>query len=58
LLLTFIPLLTTFPQQRFGALNMTAALGPWIMRHPDVGGNTEQFLLQFCDARVFERGGV
>ncbi|KAJ7755085.1 hypothetical protein B0H14DRAFT_3512404 [Mycena olivaceomarginata] len=44
--------------QRFGALNMTAALGPWIMRHPDVGGNTEQFLLQFCDARVFERGGV
>ncbi|KAJ6583909.1 armadillo-type protein [Mycena vulgaris] len=21
--------------QRFGALNMTAALGPWIMRHPD-----------------------
>ncbi|KAJ7490549.1 armadillo-type protein [Mycena latifolia] len=33
--------------QRFGALNMTAALGPWIMRHPDVGGNMEQFLLQF-----------
>ncbi|KAJ7250056.1 armadillo-type protein [Mycena haematopus] len=33
--------------QRFGALNMTAALGPWIMRHPDVSGNMEQFLLQF-----------
>jgi hypothetical protein len=37
---------------------MIAALGPWIMRHPDVSGNTEQFLLQFCDARVSERGGV
>ncbi|KAF7364786.1 Importin N-terminal domain-containing protein [Mycena venus] len=35
------------PPQRFGALNMTAALGPWIMRHPDVSGNMEQFLLQF-----------
>ncbi|KAJ7696679.1 armadillo-type protein [Mycena rosella] len=33
--------------QRFGALNMTAALGPWIMRHPDVASNMEQFLLQF-----------
>ncbi|KAJ7075775.1 armadillo-type protein [Mycena belliarum] len=33
--------------QRFGALNMTAALGPWIMRHPDVSGNMEQFILQF-----------
>ncbi|KAJ7105062.1 armadillo-type protein [Mycena crocata] len=33
--------------QRFGALNMTAALGPWIMRHPDVSSNMEQFLLQF-----------
>ncbi|KAJ7813098.1 armadillo-type protein [Mycena leptocephala] len=33
--------------QRFGALNMTAALGPWIMRHPDVGNNMEQFVLQF-----------
>jgi hypothetical protein len=26
---------------------MTAALGPWIMRHPDVSSNMEQFLLQF-----------
>ncbi|KAJ7214009.1 armadillo-type protein [Mycena pura] len=33
--------------QRFGALNMTAALGPWIMRHPDVNSNMEQFILQF-----------
>ncbi|KAJ7274060.1 armadillo-type protein [Mycena rebaudengoi] len=33
--------------QRFGALNMTAALGPWVMRHPDVRGNMEQFVLQF-----------
>lgn len=26
---------------------MTAALGPWILRHPDVGNNMEQFILQF-----------
>ncbi|RPD62608.1 ARM repeat-containing protein [Lentinus tigrinus ALCF2SS1-7] len=32
--------------QRYGALNMTAALGPFIMRHPDVKGNMEQFVLQ------------
>ncbi|KAI0372335.1 ARM repeat-containing protein [Pilatotrama ljubarskyi] len=32
--------------QRYGALNMTAALGPFIMRHPDVKGNMEQFLIQ------------
>ena len=32
--------------QRYGALNMTAALGPFIMRHPEVKGNMEQFLLQ------------
>ena len=25
---------------------MTAALGPFIMRHPDVKGNMEQFILQ------------
>ncbi|KAG6819702.1 hypothetical protein H0H93_009446 [Arthromyces matolae] len=35
------------PQQRFGALNMTAALAPWMMRHPDVKGNVEAFVLQF-----------
>ncbi|KAJ6448722.1 hypothetical protein C8R47DRAFT_1230917 [Mycena vitilis] len=33
--------------QRFGALNMTAALGPWIMRHPDLSSGMEQSLLQF-----------
>ncbi|KAF9451856.1 ARM repeat-containing protein [Macrolepiota fuliginosa MF-IS2] len=35
------------PVQKFGALNMTAALGPWIMRHPEVKNNMEQFMLQF-----------
>ncbi|KAG6854284.1 hypothetical protein C0991_008532 [Blastosporella zonata] len=35
------------PPQRFGALNMTAALAPWMMRHPDVKGNMEAFVLQF-----------
>ncbi|KAF8651929.1 hypothetical protein AX16_004573 [Volvariella volvacea WC 439] len=34
------------PEQRFGALNMTAALGPWIMRHPDVQNSMEGFILQ------------
>ena len=33
--------------QRFGALNMIAALGPWLMRHPDVKGNMETFVMQF-----------
>jgi hypothetical protein len=33
--------------QRFGVLNMTTVLGPWIMCHPDVSGDMEQFLLQF-----------
>jgi hypothetical protein len=32
--------------QRFGALNMIAALGPFIMRHPEVKNNMEQFMLQ------------
>ncbi|KAI0772164.1 ARM repeat-containing protein [Irpex lacteus] len=32
--------------QRFGALNMTAALGHVIMRHPEVKGSMEQFLVQ------------
>jgi len=26
---------------------MTAALGPWILRHPDVASGMEQFVLQF-----------
>ncbi|KDQ62833.1 hypothetical protein JAAARDRAFT_30743 [Jaapia argillacea MUCL 33604] len=32
--------------QRFGALNMTAALGTFIMKHPDVKVNMEQFLIR------------
>lgn len=34
------------PPQRFGALNMTAALGPFIMRHPEVKNSMESFLMQ------------
>ncbi|KAE9407355.1 ARM repeat-containing protein [Gymnopus androsaceus JB14] len=33
--------------QRFGALNMTAALGPWIMKHPEVRNSMEHFIQQF-----------
>ncbi|KAF9065181.1 armadillo-type protein [Rhodocollybia butyracea] len=53
---TFMPILgfinnilrsNSAPQQRFGALNMTAALGPWIMKHPEVRNNMEQFVQQF-----------
>lgn len=36
--------------QRFGALNMTAALGPFIMRHPEVKDNMEQFIMQHVTA--------
>lgn len=32
--------------QRFGALNMTAALGPFIMGHPQVKDGMEQFMLR------------
>ncbi|KAJ7578155.1 armadillo-type protein [Mycena floridula] len=32
--------------QRFGALNMTSSLAPWIMSHPEVKENMEQFILQ------------
>jgi hypothetical protein len=32
--------------QRFGALNMIAALGPFIMRHSEVKNSMEQFMLQ------------
>jgi len=34
------------PPQRFGALNMTAVLGPFIMRHPEVKHNMSQFMMQ------------
>ncbi|PSR70855.1 hypothetical protein PHLCEN_2v13296 [Hermanssonia centrifuga] len=48
-ILTFINrVLQTKPAapQRFGALNMTAALGQFLMRHPEVKNNMEQFLVQ------------
>ena len=52
---TFMPILGFINQvlqakpaapQCYGALNMTAALGPFIMRHPDVKGSMSQFVLQ------------
>ncbi|KAI0786127.1 ARM repeat-containing protein [Abortiporus biennis] len=51
---TFLPILNLINQvlsskpaapQRFGALNMTAALGQIIMRHPDVKGQMESFMM-------------
>lgn len=53
---TFMPILgfintvlrsSASPPQKFGALNMTAALGPWMMRHPEVKNNMEAFVMQF-----------
>jgi hypothetical protein len=35
------------PAQRFGALTMMSALGPFIVRHPDVKGSIEQFMVQY-----------
>ncbi|KAG2092263.1 armadillo-type protein [Suillus cothurnatus] len=35
------------PAQRFGALTMMSVLGPFIVRHPDVKGSIEQFMVQF-----------
>ncbi|KAF9257153.1 ARM repeat-containing protein [Marasmius fiardii PR-910] len=40
---------TATPEERFGALNMTAALGPWIMKHPEVRGGMEGFVSQFVE---------
>lgn len=34
------------PPQKFGALNITAALGPFVMRHPEVKGSMEEFMMQ------------
>ncbi|KIM53457.1 hypothetical protein SCLCIDRAFT_1222776 [Scleroderma citrinum Foug A] len=53
----FVPILTFIhsvllrspspsPPEMFGALNMTAVLGPFMMRHPDVRGGMEQFMVQ------------
>lgn len=33
-------------EQRFGALNALAALGPWMMKHPGVKGNMETMVEQ------------
>jgi hypothetical protein len=52
---TFIPILAFInnvlrsnpePAQKYGALNMTVSLAPFIMRHPDVKDEMEQFLIQ------------
>ncbi|KIM40975.1 hypothetical protein M413DRAFT_445750 [Hebeloma cylindrosporum] len=40
------------PEQRFGALNMAAALGRQIMKHPEVKNNMEQFMLQFVSPEL------
>ena len=32
--------------QKYGALNMTVSLAPFIMRHPEVKDGMEQFLMQ------------
>ena len=52
---TFVPILTFINHvlrsnpdapQKYGALNMTVALSPFIMRHPDFKDGMEQFLVQ------------
>lgn len=40
------------PEQRFGALNMTAALGRQIMTHPEVKAKMEQFMLQYVSPEL------
>jgi hypothetical protein len=37
---------------------MTAALGPWIMRHPEVKNNMEQFMLQFVKPVLMDGNSV
>lgn len=53
---TFMPVLqfiesvlksSASPEQRFGALNMTVALCPYLLRHPDVKDSMETFIMQF-----------
>ncbi|CAA7262814.1 unnamed protein product [Cyclocybe aegerita] len=39
-------------EQRFGALNMTAALGRQIMLHPEAKNNMEQFMLQYVSPEL------
>ncbi|KAF5311710.1 hypothetical protein D9611_009470 [Ephemerocybe angulata] len=54
--ITFMPILgfinqtlrsAAAPPQRFGALNMVAALGTHIMSHPEVKNEMEQFIVSF-----------
>ncbi|KAK2463383.1 hypothetical protein APHAL10511_004609 [Amanita phalloides] len=61
---TFLPTLTFINNvlgsnapapQRFGALNMTAALGPWMLAHPDVKDKMEQFVMQFVVPEYLSR---
>jgi len=40
------------PEQRFGALNMTAALGKQIMQHPEAKKNMQQFMLQYVSPEL------
>ncbi|KAG2009602.1 importin alpha re-exporter, variant 3 [Coprinopsis cinerea AmutBmut pab1-1] len=59
--ITFMPILTFInnilrsdaaPPQRFGALNMTAALSPHMMSHPQVKGEMAQFILNFVSPQL------
>ncbi|KAK0187704.1 armadillo-type protein [Armillaria mellea] len=58
---TFLPILTFINSvlqsnasatQRFGALNMAAALGPWMMKHPTVKDNMETFIMQYVTPQL------
>lgn len=40
------------PEQRFGALNMTAALGKQIMQHPQASKSVERFLLEYVSPEL------
>lgn len=58
---TFLPILVFInnvvgqrgpPEQRFGALNMMAALGKQIMQHPQASKSVERFLLEFVSPEL------
>ncbi|KAG7445610.1 ARM repeat-containing protein [Guyanagaster necrorhizus] len=58
---TFLPILSFINSvlqsnasatQRFGALNMAAALGPWMMKHPTVKDNMETFIMQYVTPQL------
>ncbi|TFK71252.1 ARM repeat-containing protein [Pluteus cervinus] len=63
---TFLPILrfinsvlesNAAPAQKYGALNMTAALGPWMIRHPEVKNRMEQFIIQFVTPELSNAEG-